>query len=209
MPPGNVQTGDASTVPGRQASKARADWTLAYVLIAAIGAVALLALITAPVAELLGDSQYAVPSTLHGVAAMTYVIVATIAAYLAYRLYTGELKAYRDLRILAGLQTFLSLVTIMFGNWIYVYYRQTGGPRSYFKENMPEIHEIFFEFKEFVALFTLPLLVAASFVLWREKEAIAEKKRLRQAVAIVLVLAWAFLMLAFGLGAAITKLRSV
>lgn len=187
----------------------RPDWNLVYILIAAVGAVALLALITAPVAALLGDSQYAIPATLHGVSAILYVIVATVAAYLGYRLYVGRLTAYHDLRILSGLNSFFSLLTVLFGNWIYIYYRAKGGPRTYFLENNPEVHEIFFEFKEFVALFTVPLSFAAFFILWLEKDRLRDKKFLREAVAALLVLSWIYLMLAFGLGAAITKLRGV
>ena len=59
-----------------------------------------------------------------------------------------------------------SLATIMFGNWIYIFYQASTGPRAYFLENFPEIHKVFFEFKEFVALFTLLLvgLVALVFM---------------------------------------------
>lgn len=189
--------------------KARGDWTLAYVVAGAVGGVALLALVTAPVAGLLGDSRYAIPGALHGVSAVVFVIVSTITAYLAYRLYTGRLESTHDLRIMAGLNAFFSLVTVLFGNWIYIYYRATGGPRSYFLENNPAVHEIFFEFKEFIALFTLPLSVAAAFILLREKDKVLQNRQLRQAVGVLLVLVWVYLMLAFGLGAAITKLRSV
>jgi len=189
--------------------RTRTDWTLAYVLAAAVGAVALLALATAPVAALLGDSSYAIPSSLHGVAAIVYVIVGTVTAYLAWHLYRGTLEAYRDLRILGLLGAFFSLVTVLFGNWIYIYYRATGGPRSYFLEANAPIHEIFFEFKEFIALFTLPVSVASAYILWHEGDALRDRPHLRQAVAVALILAWAYLMLAFGLGAAITKLRSV
>ncbi len=185
------------------------DWTLAYILMAAVGVVAILAMVTAPVAELLGDSRYAVPATLHGISSILYVIVATVAAYLALHLYTGRLQAYRDLRILAMLCAFFSLITILFGNWIYIFYRQEGGPRSYFLETNPALHEIFFELKEFVALFTLPLAVAAAFSLWREGDGLAHKPHLRQAISVLVVLGWIFTMLVFGLGAAITKLRSV
>lgn len=185
------------------------DWTIAYFLAAGLGVVALLALATAPVARLLGDSRYAIPSTLHGISALVYVIIATIAAYLGYRLYTGRLTAYHDLRILSGLGAFFALITILFGNWIYIYYRASEGPRAYFLENNPPIHQIFFEFKEFIALFTLPLAVAGAFILWQEKDRLADRRDLRQAAGALLVLSWVFLMLAFGLGAAITKLRSV
>lgn len=190
-------------------ARRRPDWTLAYVMAGAVGAVALLALLTAPVADLLGDSRYAIPGALHGAAAVVFVVVETVLLYLAYLLYTGRLKAYHDLRVLAALGAFLSLVTVVFGNWIYVYYRASEGPRTYFLENAPAIHEVFFEFKEFIALFTLPLSVAAAYIAWREGDALDGKPRLRQVVAVLLALAWAYLMLAFGLGAAITKLRSV
>lgn len=186
-----------------------ANWTLGYIAVAAIGAVALLAIFTAPVANLLGDSRYAIPGALHGVSAIVYVIIATIAGYLGYRMYAGKLESAHDLRILAALNAFFSLITVLFGNWIYIYYRETGGPRTYFLENNAVIHEIFFEFKEFIALFTLPLSVASAYVLLREREKILERPRLRQAVSILLGLQWLFLMLTFGLGAAITKLRSV
>jgi hypothetical protein len=187
----------------------RPDWSLAYILLFAIGAVALLALATAPVAALLGDSQYAIPSALHGVSATVFVVVSTVMVYLAYRLYTGQLTSVRDLRALAGLNAFFAAITVLFGNWIYIYYRAPAGPRAYFLENTPVIHEIFFEFKEFIALFTLPLSVAAAFVIWREGEGLRSRTTLREAVAVVLALSWLYLMLAFGLGAAITKLRGV
>lgn len=178
-------------------------------MVAAIGVVALLGLLTSPVAALLGDSSYAIPSALHGVSAIVYVIIATVAAYLGYRLYVGRLDQLHDLRILASLNAFFSLITILFGNWIYVYYRAKGGPRGYFLETNPVVHQIFFEFKEFVALFTLPLSVAAAFVLLRHGDELAKHTRLRQAVGGLLGLTWLYLMLAFGLGAAITKLRGV
>jgi cytochrome bd-type quinol oxidase subunit 1 len=187
----------------------RKDWTLAYIVVAAIGVVALLALFTSPVAALLGDSSYAIPSALHGVSAIVYVIVATVAAYLGYRMYIGRLDELHDLRILASLNAFFSLITILFGNWIYIAYRAESGPRTYFLENNPVVHEIFFEFKEFIALFTLPLAVAAAFILLRHRDELLKHSRLRLAVAVALGLSWLFLMLAFGLGAAITKLRSV
>ncbi|MGQ0536695.1 MAG: hypothetical protein ACT4PT_11565, partial [Methanobacteriota archaeon] len=63
--------------------------------------------------------------------------------------------------------------------------------------------------KEFVALFTLPLATSAAYVLWREKEGLRDRAWLRQAVATLLVLSWVYLLVAFGLGAAITKLRGL
>lgn len=185
------------------------DWTLAYFLAGGIGVVTILAMVTAPVSVLLGDSKYAVPSSLHGLSAIIYLVVATVLAYLGYRLFKGELTAYTDLRMLSGLNALFSLATIMFGNWIYIFYRAKTGPRTYFLENAPEIHKIFFEFKEFMALFTLPLAVGAAYILWKERDNIKEKVVLRQIVGALLILSWVYLMLTFGLGAAITKLKGV
>lgn len=195
------------TIPPEK--RARTNWTLFYWVAGAVAAFVFLALVTSPVAKLLGDSDYAIPSSLHGVSSMVYVIIGTVLAYMAYLLYTDRLDAYHDLKILAELAVAFSLLTIMFGNWTYIAYRGEGGPRAYFLENEPAIHEFFFEFKEFIALFTLPLSVAAAVIIRREGAHLRSLPLTRQAVAVLLGLAWVFLMVAFGLGAAITKLRGV
>ena len=51
-------------------------------------------------------------------------------------------------------------------------------------ENNPEIHEVFFEFKEFIALFPIPLAVATTYVIWRYGDELIENKALRTWVAI-------------------------
>lgn len=192
--------------PGKHA---KPNWALAYWVAAGVAVVSLLALVTSPVAKLLGDSRYAIPSALHGISSLVYVIVGTVLAYLAYLLYTDRLERYHDLKVLSALAALFSFVTIVFGNWIYIYYRATGGPRGYFLENEPALHEVFFEFKEFVALLTLPLSVAAATIIAREGEHLRSRPLTRQVVAVLLLLSWVFLMLAFGLGAAITKIRGV
>ena len=187
----------------------RRDWTLAYILGAAVAAFAVLAVATAPVSALLGDSAFAIPSALHGVSSILYVIVATMLAYLAYQMYVGRLERYREARFLSLAAVFLSSFTILLGNWIYIAYRDVEGPRAYFLENEPAVHTVFFESKEFLALFTLPLSVAAAYMLLKHRHALHDMPRERQATAILLVLSWLLLVVVFGLGAAITKLRSV
>ena len=191
------------------ATRSKPNWTLAYWVAGAIALAGLLALVTAPVADLLGDSEYAIPAALHGVSSLVYVVVGTVLAYLAYLLYMDRLDAYHDLKILSLLSAAFSVLTILFGNWIYMYYRETGGPREYFLENNPPVHEFFFEFKEYIALFTLPLSVAAAAIIVREGPHLRSRPLTRQVVTVLLILAWVFLLLAFSLGAAITKLRSV
>src|SRR5919106_1761162 len=101
-----------------------------------------------------------------------------------------------------------SFLAIVFGNWLYIYYRakDPDSPRSYFMATVPEVHKIFFEFKEFAALYTLPLTVCAAFILWRYGRQVMEQAWLRYTVAVLIGLSFFYLVVAFGLGAAVTKL---
>jgi hypothetical protein len=166
-------------------------------------------LMTSPVTKLLGAHAGAVPSAFHGVAAFLYLFVGTIGLYLGWRLLTGRISAFADLQLLAVVMATLSFIAIVFGNWLYIFYRAKGpdSPRSHFMANTPEIHKIFFEFKEFAALYTLPLTVVAAFILWRYGTQVLERPWLRYGVAVVLGLSFFYLVVAFGLGAAVTKLK--
>lgn len=169
----------------------------------------LVALLTAPVSSFFGSSSLAVISATHGLLATLGVVVGTVTSYLGYRLFTGKIKAFSDLKVLSLVSTFIAAATIVFGNWIYISYRAPGGPRAFFLKENPAIHNVFFEFKEFIALFPLPLAVAATFVIWRYGDQLIESKSLRTWVGIVFAIAWGGLIIAYLLGAGITKLRSV
>lgn len=169
----------------------------------------LVAFMTAPVRSFFGSSALAVISATHGLLATLGVIVGTVTSYLGYRLFTGKIKAFSDLKILSVISTFVAAATIVFGNWIYIAYRAPGGPRAFFMKENPAIHAVFFEFKEFIALFPLPLAVAATFVIWKYGDELIENKSLRTWVGIVFAIAWGGLVIAYLLGAGITKLRSV
>jgi hypothetical protein len=102
-----------------------------------------------------------------------------------------------------------AFLTVLSGNWIYIPYRAADGPRSYFLQHAPEIHKVFFEFKEFAALFTVPLAVVAAYLLIRYGGVLYQRKGLSTIVAVLLTLVFFYFIVAFGLGAAVTKLRSV
>ncbi len=197
---GNVYVEDR-----REASTA----SLAMVAGILIGTALVFILLTAPATALLGQSPGALVSVFHGLAAFLYLIVGTIGLYLAWQLWTGRVRAFADVQLLATVSAALSFVSIVFGNWLYIYYRapDPASPRSWFVANMPAVHRIFFEFKEFVALFTLPLTVAAAFVLWYYGSQVIDRKWARYTVAVLFGLAFFYLLVAFGLGAAVTKLR--
>ncbi len=172
-----------------------------------IGTALTFVLATAPFSALLGPGQGAIAATFHGVAAFLDLFVGTIGLYLAWRLWTGRIRAFADLQLLATVSATFSFLAIVFGNWLYIYYRATDGPRAYFKATAPVVHGIFFEFKEFMALFTLPLTVVGAFILWYYGVQILERKWMRYTVSILLSLSFFYLVVAFGLGAAITKLK--
>jgi hypothetical protein len=190
----------------REASTA----SLVAVVAILIGSALLFTLATAPFAKLLGAGAGAVPAAFHGLAAFLYLFVGTIGLYLGWRIMTGRIRAFADLQLLATVAATFSFLAIVFGNWLYIYYRAKSpdSPRSYFLANMPEVHRIFFEFKEFTALFTLPLTVTAAYILWRYGTQVLERPWLRYAIGVLLGLSFFYLVVAFGLGAAVTKLKS-
>jgi hypothetical protein len=180
------------------------------VVVIMVGSALAFTLLTAPFTRLLGAGAGAIPAAFHGMAAFLYLFVGTIGLYLGWRLLTGHIRAFADLQLLSVVAATLSLIVIVFGNWLYIFYRAKSpdSPRSYFIKNMPDIHAIFFEFKEFGALFTLPLMVCAAFILWRYGNQVLDRPWLRYTVAIVLGLGFFYLVVAFGLGAAVTKLKA-
>lgn len=180
------------------------------VMVAALAVVGLaIVLLTAPLSALLGDSQYALEGALHGVAAGLFMVTATIGLFQGYRLVIGTIQHPAQLEFGAAVNALLAFLTILFGNRIYIFYRASSGPKTYFMENRPEIHKVFFEFKEFVALFTLPLAVGAAFLFLVYRQQIIKSQGLRTVAALLLALTFFYFVVAFGLGAAITKLRAI
>lgn len=181
---------------------------LGLVALAAVGLAIVLA--TAPAGStLLGENRYALEGALHGVAAGLFMVTATIGLFQAYRLITGTIQHPAQLEFGSVVNAVMALVTILLGNRIYIYYRASGGPRTYFMEHSPEIHKIFFEFKEFSALFTFPLAVAAAYLFLAYGPDLLRRRDLRNTAALLLILTFFYFLVAFGLGAAITKLRAI
>ena len=184
--------------------------SLVWVIVIMVGSALAFGVRPSPRTQRLGSGAGAVPAAFHGVAAFLYLFVGTIGLYLGWRLLTGHIRAFADLQLLAVVGATLSFIAIAFGNWLYIFYRAKApdSPRTYFLKTMPHIHSIFFEFKEFSALFTLPLMVCAAFILWRYGTQVLARPWLRYAVAVLLGLSFFYLVVAFGLGAAVTKLKS-
>ena len=181
-----------------------------WLMVCILGLIGLvIVLMTAPASRLLGESAYAVRGALHGTAAGLLMVTATIGLFQAYRIFTGAAWNIAELQIGSVVNATMALLTILSGNWIYIAYRASEGPRTHFLQVAPEVHKVFFEFKEFIALFTFPLAVAAAYLLARYGSEIYRRKSLSTMVAVLLVLVFFYFLVAFGLGAAVTKLKSV
>ncbi len=165
--------------------------------------------ITSPANKLLGESVYGIRSAFHGLFALIFMITSVIGLYQAVRLWRGMEIPIGELEIGSVVNAAACFLTILFGNWLYIPYRGQEGPRSYFLSIAPEIHKIFFEFKEFAALFTLPLSVTAAFLICRYGSRFISNQTLRDMAALLLVLNFFYFLVSFGLGAAITKLKAV
>ncbi len=165
--------------------------------------------VSSPTQRLLGESAYSIRSAFHGLFAGIFMVTATIGLYQVLRLWSGISLNIRELELGSIVNALACFLTIALGNWLYIPYRAPSGPRSHFLASIPEIHEIFFEFKEFTALFTFPLAIAASYLICLYGERLNTNKPLRETTALLLLLNFFYFMVAFGLGAAITKLKSI
>ena len=165
--------------------------------------------ISSPTNKLLGESSYGIRAAFHGLFAGVFMITSTIGLYQALRLWRGSEINISEFELGSVVNASACFLTILFGNWLYIPYRADAGPKAYFVKTMPEIHKIFFEFKEFAALFTLPLAVCAAYIICRYSKNLIKNSVLREMVALLLFLSFFYFMVAFGLGAAITKLKPI
>ncbi len=181
-----------------------------WIVIVVLGLIGLTTvLLTAPANTLMGPGAWAIRGALHGTCAGLFMVTSTIGLFQAYRIFAGKVWNLAELQIGSVINAAMALLTIISGNWIYIPYRTSGGPRSHFLEVAPEIHQVFFEFKEFAALFSFPLAVVAAYLLVRYGGELYERRGLSTVIAALLVLVFFYFVVTFGLGAAITKLKSV
>lgn len=167
---------------------------------------------TAPIDLLLGEGKEEFALNLHGLAAGIYLVAGTMVLFLSWRLFTGQLKAFGDLKLLTVISLILAFITNVWGTWVYIFYRAPDGPRAYFRDpatGLTEIHGVFFEFKEFMGWFTVPLLIAGAYILWKYGRQVMQDKQLRTLVATAIGLSWLYLVITMILGAGVTRLASV
>ena len=135
---------------------------------------------------------------IHGTAALLAVIVIAYAGHMAFPLLRGVSKILPQMRTLTFWASFLAFLTIASGNWAYMRYRApSGGARAWLLENTPLVHYLFMEYHEFTVLFTLPLGITSTWVLWKYGDSILERKN-RSVLSVTCLALMAMMFFAIG-----------
>lgn len=151
---------------------------------------------------------------IHGIGAMLTTVVVAYAGHLAFPLLRGSAKILPQMRTLTFWSTVITGLGIATGNLAYMRYRADanfGGARAWLKENSPLTQYVFMEYHEFSVLFTLPLGVACTWILWQYGDSILEKQNrpVLAATCIGLMSMMFFAMGGFVTGLGIAKIHAL
>lgn len=171
--------------------------------------VAALFFITIPLFNLMGISSYTLSSVLHGLGATVTVMISCYSLHQVYPLLRGKEGSAAKLEFTLWLTNTLVLATIITANWLYIGYRAPDSGQQWLLYHNPVGHTVFMEFKEFVALFPLPLGVAAAWILRRFRAQLSTNTGIASVIAILVTFMWICLMIGFVLGIGLAKLRMV
>ncbi|MDP5277009.1 hypothetical protein [Chengkuizengella axinellae] len=173
--------------------------------------VAALLFILMPILHLIDNSQYKWLSMFHGIGATLTVLLSCYMLHLIYPLLRGKVGAVKRLKLILLLVNILTLASIVTANWLYIGYRAPDGARQWFIYHHPSIHLILMEYKEFVALFPVPLGIGALWILHRFGKEMEQSSNtgISSVVAILLTLMWICLMIGFVFGLAMVKIKGV
>jgi hypothetical protein len=182
---------------------------LAKFLVRTQATLALLILLLLAGLDFFFPTHYRLQAGLHGISAISAVVMGTYLTHRAYALIRGVHINYQSLRYWVAGATGLNFLGAVSGNWIYMRYRGEEGPRDWILKNSPEFHNYMMEFKEFISLFPFPLMAAVTFILFYYGDAIHLRRDLTQFVGITILVSWLFLLLGFVAGLVLAKLRFV
>lgn len=151
---------------------------------------------------------------IHGIGAMLATIVTAYVGHLAFPLLRGSAKVVPQVRTLGFWSAVVTFLAIATGNLGYMRYRADAaydGARAWLKANSPLTQYIFMEYHEFTVLFTLPLAIGCTWVMWRYGDKVLDRtyRPVLAAVAIALMAMMFFAMGGFVTGLAIAKVKSL
>lgn len=151
---------------------------------------------------------------LHSFGALMTTVVVAYTGHLAFPLLRGSSKVLPQMRTLSFWSTVITTLAILSGNLAYTRYRANidfGGARAWLKANTPLVQYIFMEYHEFSCLFTLPLGVACTWILWTYGDSILDKhnRPVLTATCVALMGMMFFAMGGFVSGLAIAKVHAL
>lgn len=171
--------------------------------------VAALLFLSIPLFNVLGFSNHKLMAVLHGLGATVTVIMSCQTIHLIYPMLRGKAGAAARLEWMLWLTNLMVLLTIVFGNWLYIAYRAPDGPQEWLLYHSPALHLIVMEYKEFVSLYPLPLGIAAAVLLRRFRHALEPGSAASGIIALLITLFWICLLIGFVFGIGLAKLRMV
>lgn len=161
-----------------------------------------------PLFNLLDMGSYRLSSVLHGLGATLTIIFSSRTAHLVFPLLRNQKGAGSKLEMYLWMMNALVLLSIIFGNWLYIAYRTPDGAQQWFLYHNPSVHMVVMEFKEFISLFPLPLGVAAAYILRRFSNQLTDNPAIASIVALLVTLAWICLLIGFVFGIGLVKLKA-
>ncbi|WP_408008312.1 hypothetical protein ACJROX_27190 [Pseudalkalibacillus sp. A8] len=171
------------------------------------GSVTALLFLMIPLVHLLSDSSYRWAATLHGLASVMTMIASFVTVHLITMLLKGNKEIVHSVTIWVWVTNVLILLAIIFGNWLYIGYRAPDNVQQWLQFHEPAMHFIVMEFKEFVALGSLPFGVIGGMLLQFYRR--MEDKQLAGLIAFFIYASWLCLLLSFVTGLGLTLVKSV
>ena len=171
--------------------------------------IAALLFLSIPLFNVIGLSNHKLMAVLHGLGATVTVIMSCQTIHLIYPMLRGKKGAAASLEWSLWLTNLMVLLTIVFGNWLYIAYRAPDGPQEWLLYHSPAVHYIVMEYKEFVSLYPLPLGIAAAVLLRRFRHALEPGSAASGIIALLITLFWICLLIGFVLGIGLARLRMV
>lgn len=171
--------------------------------------VAALLFLSIPLFNVIGFSNHKLMAILHGLGATVTVIMSCQTIHLTYPMLRGKNGAAASLEWTLWLTNLMVLLTIVFGNWLYIAYRAPDGPQEWLMYHSPAAHLIVMEYKEFVSLYPLPLGIAAAVLLHRFRHALEPGSAASRIIVLLITLFWICLLIGFVFGIGLARLRMV
>lgn len=151
---------------------------------------------------------------IHAIGAMLTTVAVGYTGHLAFPLLRGSAKVLPQMRTLTFWSTVITVLGIATGNLAYMRYRADinfGGAQAWLRENSPLTQYVFSSYHSLSTLFTLPLGVACTWILWKYGDSILERQNrpVLAATSVGLMAMMFFVMGGFVSGIALAKVHAL